>query len=263
MKTIGAFFTLAYVLGPILAIPVDLNDEVEFVEPVNTNADSPVTSEGIPAQIPILVIRTGNPFFGSFGGSGFPGLRPKSQDEPSANGAGSFLGFEDIFNSFFGPSRSNTEADYDGDFDDTVNLRPLDEAIPTSGTPQCGLICQIMNQFQGQIATIEKEIHDIREKEQERENEIEVDRVDSQEDQDNEPQHTYEEKILPDGSIVRINRTVLTDRNGDGSAFIFHSTSFHNILSPEDHADDGPSAAGDDSNPNNDEATDFEDVDPK
>jgi hypothetical protein len=33
---------------------------------------------------------------------------------------------------------------------------------------------------------------------------------------------------LPDGSVVKINRTVISDTSDDGNSFFFHSTSFQN-----------------------------------
>jgi len=40
---------------------------------------------------------------------------------------------------------------------------------------------------------------------------------------------TYEEKELEDGSIVRINRTVLSDSDDSGNQFFFHSSVIHNF----------------------------------
>lgn len=40
---------------------------------------------------------------------------------------------------------------------------------------------------------------------------------------------TYHEKVLPDGSVVRVNRTVIHDTDEDGNSFFF-STSFHHVL---------------------------------
>ena len=36
-------------------------------------------------------------------------------------------------------------------------------------------------------------------------------------------------KVLPDGTVVKINRTVISDSSDDGSSFYFHSTSLHNF----------------------------------
>jgi len=36
-------------------------------------------------------------------------------------------------------------------------------------------------------------------------------------------------QVLPDGTVVRINRTSFSDTSDDGSSFFFHSTAIHNI----------------------------------
>merc|ERR1712012_1363665 len=42
-----------------------------------------------------------------------------------------------------------------------------------------------------------------------------------------EPETTYEEKVLDDGTVIKINRTRYSDVSEDGSSYFgFHSTSF-------------------------------------
>merc|ERR1711902_291585 len=57
---------------------------------------------------------------------------------------------------------------------------------------------------------------------------------------------TFDEKTLPDGSVVRVNRTVIKDTDENGNSFFF-SSSVHHVLqegdeeeqeSEEDAADD-------------------------
>ena len=38
-------------------------------------------------------------------------------------------------------------------------------------------------------------------------------------------------QVLPDGTVVKVNKTVISDTSDDGSSFFFHSTSFHNVQS--------------------------------
>ncbi len=38
-------------------------------------------------------------------------------------------------------------------------------------------------------------------------------------------------QVLPDGTVVKVNRTVISDTSDDGS-FFFHSTSFHDFHPP-------------------------------
>merc|ERR1711963_711800 len=49
---------------------------------------------------------------------------------------------------------------------------------------------------------------------------------------------TYTEKVLPDGTVVKVNRTVISDTSDDGSSFFYHSTSFHNFGQGSDDQDD-------------------------
>jgi len=47
--------------------------------------------------------------------------------------------------------------------------------------------------------------------------------------------NTFEEKELPDGSVVRVNKTTIKDTDGDGNTFFF-SSSVHHVLKDEDEA---------------------------
>merc|ERR1712038_449722 len=40
---------------------------------------------------------------------------------------------------------------------------------------------------------------------------------------------TYTEKVLPDGTVVKVNKTVIADTDDDGNSFFFHSSIHHNI----------------------------------
>merc|ERR1712117_814781 len=74
------------------------------------------------------------------------------------------------------------------------------------------------------------EIKDIQQKKEDEENEIEGTGSGSNgEEDDDKYDQTYEEKGLPDGTVVRINRTSFSDTSDDGSSFFFHSTAIHNI----------------------------------
>lgn len=48
--------------------------------------------------------------------------------------------------------------------------------------------------------------------------------------------NTFEEKVLPDGSVVRVNRTTIKDTDEDGNTFFF-SSSVHHVL--DDDAETG------------------------
>merc|ERR1711915_1020473 len=48
--------------------------------------------------------------------------------------------------------------------------------------------------------------------------------------------HTYDEKVLSDGSVVKINRTTFHNTDEDGNGFIFHS-SVHHVVSDDKNLD--------------------------
>ena len=78
----------------------------------------------------------------------------------------------------------------------------------------CGFICTILKQFETKLTAIEDDLKKIHAG------------VTDEYDVNNT---TYTEKVLPDGSIVKINRTVISDTSDDGTSYFFHSTSLHNV----------------------------------
>ena len=42
---------------------------------------------------------------------------------------------------------------------------------------------------------------------------------------------------MPDGTVVKVNRTILSDTSEDGNSYFFHSTSFHNVEQADDKTD--------------------------
>jgi hypothetical protein len=49
--------------------------------------------------------------------------------------------------------------------------------------------------------------------------------------------HCYGFQVLPDGTVVKVNRTILSDTSEDGNSYFFHSTSFHNVEQADDKTD--------------------------
>merc|ERR1712198_787197 len=94
----------------------------------------------------------------------------------------------------------------------------------TDNEKKCGLLCTLFKNFDTQLKTIEEEVREIRDREREKENEI--DQGDEQES--NEPVNEYTEEVLPDGTIVRTNKTYSTSDDGT-SFFSFQSTSFNSF----------------------------------
>merc|ERR1711936_437213 len=94
----------------------------------------------------------------------------------------------------------------------------------TEDNNKCGLLCTLFKNFDTQLKTIEEEVREIRDKEREKENEI--DQGDEQES--TEPVNEYTEEVLPDGTVVRTNKTYSTSDHGT-SFFSFQSTSFNSF----------------------------------
>jgi len=219
MKTLLIFYicSIAALVNLTQTAPVDPEDEVELVPTkvkVESGEDYEYDDEGF---IPIFVIRRteGSPFFGSF---------------PFGNGGGDGNGFP--FN-FFDDSEDRN--------DDEQNTFFADEIIPeiplmqtpsffdqiTDSTTKddddktqlCGFICAIMKEFDHKLKEIESNIKSIR-------HDQEIADINNS---------TYTEKVLPDGTIVKVNKTVISDTSDDGNSFFYHSTSFHNVENPDEN----------------------------
>lgn len=91
------------------------------------------------------------------------------------------------------------------------------------GEDDCGPLCLIFKLLNG----LQVEIDDINNKK----NEVEAVEGDGEYDVNDS---TYKEKVLPDGSILKTNRTTIADTDQDGNSFIFKSTVIHNLDSGED-----------------------------
>merc|ERR1719342_184681 len=54
---------------------------------------------------------------------------------------------------------------------------------------------------------------------------------------------TFDEKVLPDGSVVRVNRTIIKDTDANGNSFFF-SSSVHHVLQEGDGEEEEGSEEG-------------------
>merc|ERR1712154_524387 len=108
---------------------------------------------------------------------------------------------------------------------------PIFSNPTTDDKVDCGLICNLLKGFDTQLKQIEEEVREIRYKEREKENEI----FPGEDGESNRPVNEYTEEVLPDGTIIRTNKTYSTSEDGS-SFFSFQSTSvnhFGNSAGPE------------------------------
>jgi len=244
LLVMGALASLA------IALPVDPDSEVEFVRPTNTNDGPPQGAGGGPrfpfpggfgggdeeggdGFVPVIIVRRVGGGDGD-GGFGLPGGFPFV-----GSGGDGGLDLRGLLDTFFGGGGGPGAGfipTIDGGEDGEV---VLDGEVGDS-PPPCGLICTMLREFQSRIDQVEREIKDIEQKKEDEENEIDGTGSGSNEEEDDDDKYeqTYEEKVLPNGAVVRINRTSFSDASEDGSSFFFHSTAIHNIGDGDDVGDD-------------------------
>jgi len=206
MKAIVFFVAFSSLYTLSQSAPVDPDEEVELVPAVKTEIEEDYEDNN--GFIPIFVIRrtSGSPFLGGgnadFPFSGFAGFnpfdifgsQPRDDDEQ-----------DQFIPSIFDAPTENEENDEDDD-----------------KAPLCGFLCTILKDFDTKLREIQDEVRDLHEQTNETEGNQEQDGFGIN-------NSTYTEKVLPDGTVVKINRTVISDTSDDGSSFYFHSTSLHNF----------------------------------
>merc|ERR1719309_856253 len=93
----------------------------------------------------------------------------------------------------------------------------------------CGLICKVFKTLEGQLGVLQGEIDGIKTEIHEKK--------EGEEKYDNHTV-TYDEKVLPDGSILRVNKTTIHDTDENGNGFIFHSA-VHHVFQENDEEEKG------------------------
>jgi len=210
MKTVLSLLaTCALVLGA--PAPQDTPDpsEVELVPVVDNEG---VDYEG---EEPVIIVVRPSSFipnlpeaFGGFGG--FPGFGQLPRLPPSFGGFGDdipevpTISLSDIFGK--------------------TNEQPL---LPANNG--CGLICKVFKTLEGQLGVMQGEIDGLK-----------TELNNKEEGQGNYDNHTvtFDEKVLPDGSILRTNKTTIHDTDENGNGFFFQSSVHHVIQENEDELKD-------------------------
>jgi len=235
MKVVILTFCL---LALTTAFPADPNDEVELVPVESTNSEEEIGSGG---NVPVIVIRTS-----------------------SGSGGSPFGAFPSLFNTFFGNGNTRSGSAGEGEsgtffpfgllpgFDTELSVPEIDtDALfpkididqgadeESEDEESCNLMCLLFKSLGNRVKHIEDEIKELQKN---KENEVEG-------GGESQPETTYEEKVLDDGTIVRINKTRYSDVSEDGSSYFgFHSTSFvsngNNENNPEEDAEESSGGEG-------------------
>jgi len=238
MKLFAILFVTVALYKNCKAAPQSLQDDVELVPATNTNERDPET--GFPTfgnggtsgnNVPVIIIRTSsggknplhtllNDFFGKSGATDEDKVGEESEDIPEIP----LSKFPDLSTILGIPNKDSSDDEITTDDSEFFPSFPSIFKKPTTDdTKRCGLLCTLFKNFDTQLKTIEEEVREIRDKEREKENEI------SQDDQESTaPVNEYTEEVLPDGTIVRTNKTYSTNEDGT-SFFSFQSTSFNSF----------------------------------
>jgi len=194
---------LAVIVTRAVPAPQDVPDssEVELIEPFNSGASD---GEGKPVVVVVRPTSFGEVF------AGFPGF-------------GKFPGFHN-FPRFSGadgvprPHQVSLDDLFGGDHEEPLT--------PTSNN--CGLLCKVFKTLEGSLGVFDDGEGGIRST---------IKNNNGDEDSYDNHTVTYSEKVLPDGSVLRINKTVIHDTDENGNGFFFQS-SVHHIFEDKDEEDE-------------------------
>merc|ERR1711994_1129618 len=182
-------------------LPQDPDDDAEvFGGPVRTNTDYdsdfiPGGFGGFRPRVRVFVLPLGGIEDSE---SDFPVQRPQS-----------FGSVFNILRSILG-DRPSLGSSAEDDSDVTETKRP----------------CLLCSFFKDSFDDVQDHINTVKD----RENEIDFD---PQEDGLDINNSTHTRKVLEDGTVVHINKTVIADTDEDGNSFFFHRAVFHNIGNSE------------------------------
>jgi len=213
MKTLLALLaTCAVTLGA--PAPQDLPDPSE-VELVPVVQNDPVDYDG---EEPVVIVVRPSSFLpdiqGGFGGfegfGGFPGFGELPRLPASFGGFGDVAEVPTIsLSEIFGPT----------------NEQPL---LPANNG--CGLICKVFKTLEGQLGVMQGEIDGLK---------TELHNKEVAEGTYDNHTSTYDEKVLPDGSILRTNKTTIHDTDENGNGFFFQSSIHHVIQENDEETKEG------------------------
>merc|ERR1719228_2692010 len=208
MKTIPVLLaTCATILGAPTPQDFPGPSEVELV-PVVQN--EPVDYDG---EEPVVIV-----------------VRPSSFDIPGGfGGFGGFPGFGNL------PRLPASFGDF-GDVGEVPTISLSDIFGPANEQPLlpadngCGLICKVFKTLEGQLGVMQGEIDGLK---------TELHNKEVLEGTYDNHTTTYDEKVLPDGSILRTNKTTIHDTDENGNGFFFQSSIHHVIQENDEETKEG------------------------
>merc|ERR1712179_844570 len=196
-------YLLLISLGVVFAAPKPQefadSSEVELIPPFDAgDADQ--------GSNPVVIVVKPTSFGDVF--AGFPGF-------------GRFPGF----NSFpkFGGAAGGFPSSPEVSLDDIFGGDHEEPLLPSSNN--CGLLCKVFKTLEGSLGVFDDGEGNIR-------TSLHGDGHEAG-DYDNH-NVTYSEKVLPDGSILRINKTVIQDTDENGNGFFFQSSVHHVFMDGEE-----------------------------
>jgi len=213
-----------------LPIAQDPNDQVELVPSGAVTAPFPVEEDK--DEAPVFVFTAGNR-----GGNG-------EEEEVPLITSGFLPFFETILRSSFDHQGNDDDEDEDDIIPALFPRFPAaaaggieidigeDQLFPQIGGifgggndngESCGAFCKLFSSLGRRMKDIEDQLREIQ---AHRENELDVSSSSGEEAAEKpEPKTVYEEKVLPDGTVVKIKKTYYSDTSDDGSAYFgYHST---------------------------------------
>jgi len=101
---------------------------------------------------------------------------------------------------------------------------------PLNPAGDCGLICKVFKNLEGQLGVFQDDEGVVRAP-------VSSEQGDSQGKYDNQTE-SFEEKVLADGSVLRINKTLIHDTDEEGNGFFFQSSVHHIIKEDEEEIED-------------------------
>jgi len=251
MKLVLLVLTGVFALAKPLPID-DPNDQVELVPRQNTNSRIPeeVLGGAGGGVVPILVVDTSD--------------SPQRGRVPLLGSSGFFPFFETILSEGIDRDEERIPAfpprikeidlriDQDALFPPALFGGGGENGSEKGGDRRCGVFCAIFRTLGTQLKDIEEQL---KETQANRKNELE----DGDEPQ---PQTTYEEKVLPDGTVVKIRKTSYSDAGDDGTSYFgYHSTSV--VSTSEDNADEEDASAAEQPAPSDEQKEEVEEVEVK